>query len=124
MAQEHTDLKIKLTKDSSKMVISGEMVYCLMEMEMSILDNLSKARNKVLEKCIFKKQKKTIKVNSVMTSLQEKVKLFMETETPFKEQCLKIKRMDQESISTRKKIRCKRVVGKWMSDKVNSPNFI
>lgn len=66
------------------MAISGEEVYCHTEMETNMKDSLSKIRKKAWEKCIYKRPKKTIKVNSVTTKLQVKEKSFTETEIPSK----------------------------------------
>lgn len=48
----------------------------------------------------------------------------MEMATLLKAQCLKTKRTDQESTKARRKIRFNKVHGKWISDKVSSPNSI
>jgi len=81
MVKELIDLKTRHIKDSSKMAISGDMVYCLTETEINILDNLSKVKKKVTEKCIYKKPKKTIKVNFAMIKLLVKVRSLLEMDT-------------------------------------------
>lgn len=81
MVKELIDLKTRHIKDSSKKAISGDMVYYLTETNINILDNLSKVKKKVTEKCISKKPKKTIKVNFAMIKLLVKVRSLLEMET-------------------------------------------
>jgi hypothetical protein len=59
-----------------------------------------------------------------MIKLLAEVRSLSETETLLKVKCLKTKRMDEENISARKQIRCKRVFGKKILDKVSLPNSI